>query len=308
MPRRSISAPLNRHQNERVGLPTLLPLPLQFLPYQLYHSESAIARIFLLGIIPINHMVYLLRRYRLFPAAVPAHIRAQATLTEAADNDNNILGHGQSTGKGDIITMTDLSGTIKAIRDTFADNTDMRPISERELRLLHMRYVQGMTLQSCADTLGISRSFVQQLQVRAIKNLIIQLYDAFSEIASLKESIDYRRGLFDSDEQTDNVDIKEAALSEHIVYLGLSTRAYNCLTHHGVRCVGDILDLEPEEFAYGIKRFGYVLQHEVIEIMSSLGFTAWADRQAARIGDKPHNFTHQRRVSRWYNEKNKNIN
>jgi hypothetical protein len=167
-------------------------------------------------------------------------------------------------------------------------------LNHEERTLLDLLFEQKISLKECALVLGITKSQAQQALMKILEKTTIYAHEAALNIAKLRENKEYWRSRSKEAEriiemlcaendnlryilnEQRNTEIADAAVSltDDIKTLGLSVRSYNCLIRHGATSVGDILDIEPHEFAR-IRNLGKKLQEEVVEKMRELGFNSW---------------------------------
>lgn len=155
----------------------------------------------------------------------------------------------------------------------------------RSKEIILCRFKDGMTLSECGRQFGLMRERIRQIEKKALAHLqdpIQQRYlkygvkgiieqeiakayehagDAITE--SLKNEIDNHNEKID----------REAAVaaSLDIGKIGLSVRAYNCLTKKGCKTVYDVLNLTPSEF-WRTRNLGQKTGAEVIGKLREMHF------------------------------------
>ncbi len=161
----------------------------------------------------------------------------------------------------DMINMSDLSGL-----DFVLDSC----LTEREGKIIRMRYQEGMTLDACGKIFGVTLDRIRQVQVKALRKMRHPAY--YSIIREGKEAFDRRQETRDilkkateemmteverikGDTQllrkiTNSADEEKVKpivqkyfdkSKEDIVEMGLSTRAYTCLKRAGYNVIGDMI-------------------------------------------------------------------
>lgn len=126
-------------------------------------------------------------------------------------------------------------------------------LTEREFRILELRYSDGMTLQKAADEFELSRDRIRQIEIKAIRKLShparisrMKAVAYTDYIRLLKENEDLKKELKKLKNmpiRTEDSEETEQKLKMTILDLSLSVRSYNSLKRAGVNTVGDIVEL-----------------------------------------------------------------
>ena len=161
----------------------------------------------------------------------------------------------------DMVNMSDLSGL-----DFILDSC----LTEREGKIIRMRYQEHMTLEACGKVFGVTRDRIRQVQEKALRKMRHPAYRSI--IREGKEAFDRRqeaRGILKkaTEEMMEEVerikgdtqllreimngdgkDKAEPIIRRHfdkskidIEELGFSVRAYNCLKRAGYNVIGDMI-------------------------------------------------------------------
>lgn len=131
-------------------------------------------------------------------------------------------------------------------------------LSERENKVLQMRYEWGMTLEDAGKECGVTRERIRQVEAKAIRKLRFQQYKgtivcvpkeewrkAQNEAESYKKNAEYLQDELDkirniTPEQREEANKKGVLLEESIEVLDLSVRPYNCCKRAGINTLGDL--------------------------------------------------------------------
>lgn len=149
-------------------------------------------------------------------------------------------------------------------------------LSDREQKVIQMRYHDIMTLEEVARDFNITRERIRQIEAKAVrklrhparKNFILHGYEGGAELKNLKareEELDNREKLIEKREKAlqdilerykpkfdalhINIDMplemiqKEVELSIDIAEMDLSVRSYNCLKRIGINTIHDLIDV-----------------------------------------------------------------
>ena len=129
-------------------------------------------------------------------------------------------------------------------------------LTERENKVLQMRYEWGMTLEEVGSELGATRERIRQIEAKAIRKMRTRKRDIMCAPA-----IDYRKELSDNEvlrnqvnylqseldkirnitpEQREEADKKRSVMETSIDELDLSVRSYNCCKRAGINTLGDL--------------------------------------------------------------------
>lgn len=131
-------------------------------------------------------------------------------------------------------------------------------LSERENKVLQMRYEWGMTLEEAGKECGVSRERIRQVEAKAIRKLRYQMYkgtimcvpkaelkQAVNEAEHYKAQAEYLQSELDkirniTPEQMEEAEKKCTLLETTINELDLSVRSYNCCKRAGINTLGDL--------------------------------------------------------------------
>lgn len=143
-------------------------------------------------------------------------------------------------------------------------------LSDREYKILQLRYGEGLTLEETGKILSITRERVRQIESKALLKLrkqkeTILCADLMEEekmlverheniIRQLREHVDFLTELLNWLEQRPLYEDEFLSLKGQQVYddrpiedLDFSIRAYNCLRRAGIEKVGDFKKFSVEE-------------------------------------------------------------
>ena len=131
-------------------------------------------------------------------------------------------------------------------------------LSERENKILQMRYEWGMTLEEAGKECGVTRERIRQVEAKAIRKLRFQhhkgtimcvpkaeLRKAQNEAEHYKAQAEYLQSELDkirniTPEQRTEAEKKGTLLETTIDELDLSVRSYNCCKRAGINTLGDL--------------------------------------------------------------------
>lgn len=155
-------------------------------------------------------------------------------------------------------------------------NHALATLSERERKIIRMRYYDIMTLEDVAKAFNVTRERIRQIEAKAVRklrhptrqNFILHGYEGGAELKNLKareEELDNREKLIEKREKAlqdilerykpkfdalhINIDMpfemiqKEVELSIDIAEMDLSVRSYNCLKRIGINTIHDLIDV-----------------------------------------------------------------
>lgn len=130
-------------------------------------------------------------------------------------------------------------------------------LSERENKVLQMRYEWGMTLEEAGKECGVTRERIRQVEAKAIRKLRLQQYKGTimcvpkaewrktkNEAEHYKAQAEYMQSELDkirniTPEQRTEAD-KSTLLETTINELDLSVRSYSCCKRAGINTLGDL--------------------------------------------------------------------
>lgn len=155
-------------------------------------------------------------------------------------------------------------------------NHALETLSERERKIIRMRYYDIMTLEDVAKDFNITRERIRQIEAKAVrklrhparKNFILHGYEGGAELKELKvreEELDNREKLIEDREKAlqeilerykpkfdalhINIDTplemiqKKVEMAVGIEDMDLSVRSYNCLKRVGINTVLDLINM-----------------------------------------------------------------
>lgn len=169
-------------------------------------------------------------------------------------------------------------------------------LSEREQRVLSMRYEHGMTLEDCGRALNVTRERVRQAEIKALRKLaspriqkawrmddrtmdkayeitdkasriMLDAIRCMDAVSHQKEVIEKIYKLAKDAMATPTTDEKTTDISIPIEDLELSVRSYNCLRRAGVKTVGDILKTN----LYKVRNLGKKSKNEIEDKLREMG-------------------------------------
>lgn len=131
-------------------------------------------------------------------------------------------------------------------------------LTERENKVLQMRYQWDMTLEEAGKECGVTRERIRQVEAKAIRKLRFQqhkgtfscvpeaeLREAQGEAEYYKAQAEYLQAELDkirniTPEQREEADKKRSIMETSIDELDLSVRSYNCCKRAGINTLGDL--------------------------------------------------------------------
>lgn len=185
-------------------------------------------------------------------------------------------------------------------------NHALGTLSEREQKVIRMRYYDIMTLEDVAKAFNVTRERIRQIEAKAVRklrhparqNFILHGYEGGAELKNLKvreEELDNREKLIEKREKAlqdilerykpkfdalhINIDMplemiqKEVELSVDIAEMDLSVRSYNCLKRIGINTIHDLIDVvEGDDYLDLIKarNLGRKSLREIIEKLDAM--------------------------------------
>lgn len=129
-------------------------------------------------------------------------------------------------------------------------------LSERENKVLQMRYQWGMTLEEAGKQCGVTRERIRQVEAKAIRKLRFhrreircvqesELIESQNEAEHYKAQAEYLQAELDkirniTPEQRTEAEKKGTFLETSIDELDLSVRSYSCCKRAGINTLGDL--------------------------------------------------------------------
>ena len=159
-------------------------------------------------------------------------------------------------------------------------------LTERENKVLQMRYEWGMSLEEAGSELGVTRERIRQIEARAIRKMRTRKRDIMcapaidyrkelsdnellrNQVNYLQSELDRIRGI--STLQREEADKKRSVMETSIDALGLSCSAYNCCKRAGINTLGD-LSMKTLNDMYHVRNLGRRSLREIEKKMSEYG-------------------------------------
>jgi len=167
-------------------------------------------------------------------------------------------------------------------------------LTERERKVLHMRYREQMTLKQIGESLGFIGERARQIEVKALRrlryrrNMTIMTKGIEGYVRERSEleyergqqvgyDKGYRDGITDAGKGVTKAGISVTIVSLPIEALELSLRAYNALKRADFHLIGDILNISSKDIVH-IKNLGVQQREEVASGLHHYGIndTAWS--------------------------------
>lgn len=122
-----------------------------------------------------------------------------------------------------------------------------RMLSEREFRVISLRYDEGLSLENTGKILGLTKERIRQIESCAIRKLR-RREDHFRMIPEYRVAYLERQVKFLQLQLANcNVDVKEKADEIPIEDLDLSVRSYNCLRNAGISTLAQLAQKKESE-------------------------------------------------------------
>ena len=126
-------------------------------------------------------------------------------------------------------------------------------LTDREQRVIEMRFHLGMTLDECAAVVGVTRERIRQIQNKACKKLREHLNDdryvyiSRNEYLALKSQIEHWKNVCEklgAEEKVEELSTFEDISGVSIYELELSVRSTNCLLRADLKTIGDLIKFD----------------------------------------------------------------
>lgn len=134
-------------------------------------------------------------------------------------------------------------------------------LTEREQRVLLMRYADGMTLEATAKHFGVTRERIRQVEGKALRELRRHDMQRFL-LLGVRACI--RLGHADAPPTA-------ADTSMTLAELDLTVRTHNCMLRAGVETVADILKMNANQLLR-VRNLGKKSAEEIITKLETFGF------------------------------------
>lgn len=133
-----------------------------------------------------------------------------------------------------------------------------KALTEREDKVLQMRYEWGMTLKEVGVEIGITQERVRQIEAKAFRKLHYRTYhyelecvpkneliEAQAQVENYKAQADYLKSELDrirsiTPGQKEESEENQSVMGTSVDTLDLSVRAYNCCYRAGIKTLGDL--------------------------------------------------------------------
>ena len=158
-------------------------------------------------------------------------------------------------------------------------------LDERESLILRLRFINGMTLESVADVIGMTRERVRQLEAKAMRQLRHVVYtqkllqsSQIQEnqceiekqkriIASLESQIQYLRSQIKKE-----VGYEPLILTNTIITLGLINRVYNHLRMSGIQTLEELLKSIVSDEIHSLRGMGRTSINNILYRLHQLNY------------------------------------
>lgn len=175
--------------------------------------------------------------------------------------------------------------SLEILEDTMANC-----LTERENKVLQMRYEWRMPLEEVGTEFGVTKERIRQIEAKAIRKLRFQyrkgsilcvskaeLRKAQNEAERYKEKAERLQAELDkvrniAPEQREEADKKGVLLEEPIDILDLSVRSYHCCLRAGVNTLGDLCGKTYSEMKR-VRNMGKTSLKEIENKMHEYGLT-----------------------------------
>jgi len=163
-------------------------------------------------------------------------------------------------------------------------------LTEREQKVLSLRYKDGFTLEKTAKALNITRERVRQIEAKAMRKMrhpsrielmkavpFAELHEAEKKYAALKEQHELLVRAFELINNKATTPEEVRTLAEGAVWmrtdiseLDFSCRTYNCLKRAGKNTLKDLAEMTEEDLR-SVRNLGHKSFDEVVYILKDQG-------------------------------------
>ena len=159
-------------------------------------------------------------------------------------------------------------------------------LTERENKILQMRYEWGMSLEEAGKECGVTRERIRQVEAKAIRKLRSHRYEircvpeaelrkATNEVEHYKAQAEYLQAELDkirniTPEQRTEAEKKGTFLETSIDELDLSVRSYSCCKRAGINTLGDLCGKTYTEMQK-VRNLGKKSLQEIAQKMTEYG-------------------------------------
>jgi len=178
----------------------------------------------------------------------------------------------------------------------------LNTISEREQKVIELRYRYGKTLSQTGDEFGLTSERIRQIEIKAINKLrhprrirdmsirqIEMERDSYKQKVAEQEAVILElqrkmdRLVIIAEKHGESIDGKETPDPRDILELGIeelegiSIRLFNCLKRAGYNTVCDVYYASSIETLRKIRNLGKRSLDELLQHMAALGFEDWVN-------------------------------
>ena len=160
----------------------------------------------------------------------------------------------------------------------------VQELTEREQKILQLRFYNGMTYDQVGGQLGVSRERIRQIEHKAIRKLrhpryrkhwLLDTLDKAADFAAERdrlklENIQLREKLSKYTENDIKEEPKEDVPGITLEEMDLSVRSYNCLRRRGITHLLDLCDMTEKDLMR-VRNLGKRSFDEIIEKMHEYG-------------------------------------
>ena len=161
----------------------------------------------------------------------------------------------------------------------------MKTLSDREQKVLELRYLHGLNLEQCGYRFGVTRERIRQVEAKALRkmrhpsrsrmflkasdDLLDRAWKEMEEASRIRlEAIRIREGAFDDLIREKKVEPVNTEIP--IDELELSVRSWNCLRRAGVNYISD-MDGWTQERLMRVRNLGRKSMMEIIDRLRERG-------------------------------------
>lgn len=166
------------------------------------------------------------------------------------------------------------------LKETIAQN-----LTDREQRILSLRYEHGFNLEETGKEFGVTRERIRQIEARAIRKLrhpslafkykavpLEKWREVYSQNQKLKDENEQMRQMLNIKEKEEEKELKKRVIG--LEELDLSVRSYNCLKRAGINSLNDLI-IHTEEWLDHVRNLGKRSKDEIIQKVKEMGFSMY---------------------------------
>lgn len=162
----------------------------------------------------------------------------------------------------------------------------LKTLTEREQKVLDLRFVHGLTYEQCGYRFNVTRERIRQIEAKAIRKLrhpsrskkwykdtIDKAFEIDAERARLErenEELKQRLEALGEKIERDAKQEENRLKSTDIAYMDLSVRSYNCLKRAGINTLDDLSQMNYEKLTK-VRNLGRKSLGEVISKAKEFG-------------------------------------